>query len=105
MGISSRGASPLGPEQSASFMPPCLPFTAWSNDFNTIQQHRVYTGETSQFGTSADFPVSPIITTPTPLNHSLSPSEVSFGDECRNIASMSMPQSANQPLYYVATGL
>lgn len=103
IGFSSRGAS-LGPEQSPLFMPPCLPFTSWPNEFNTLQQPRLYTRETSQFGTSADFPVPPIITTPTQFNHSPSPSDVSFGDEFRDIASMSMPQSANQPLYYVATG-
>ncbi|KGO63562.1 hypothetical protein PITC_049440 [Penicillium italicum] len=112
LGFTSRGDSPLIPDQCNSFMPSYPPFSqSWPNDFSTFPQH-VYPGDLSQFtGACEAGPISPMTSTSQPIHSMSPPSSVLGGDTYREMINTpetlvpdSLSTSApNQPLYYVAT--
>jgi hypothetical protein len=100
-------------------MPPCPPFStqSWPTDINSLSppqsQPLLYSGDVPHYsGTSAASIVSPLTTMPAQSNNCMAPFNPGLGgDAFHELASRgdcliqkTLPTSANQPLYYVATG-
>jgi hypothetical protein len=119
VGLSQRDVSPMTQEEYAHFIPPRPLFStqSWPTDINSLSlpqsQPLVYSGDFSHFsGTSAASTVFPLISMPAQSNNCMPPYTPGLvGDTFRELESRgdcliqkTLPISANQPLYYVATG-